>query len=82
MRFDEYSCGLYIFHAGSQKLSEDMKPPFVLLLQTVEDMKKLYTNEDIDRADKTRLLHGPVGQMGEKFFQDVLDRGLIINCPR
>jgi hypothetical protein len=50
-------------------------------LQTVAENKKLFTERQIESADKSRQLYRMLGRPGLDRFMDMVRNNFIINCP-
>jgi hypothetical protein len=51
----------------------------VLVVSTVDEMKRNFTKGEIKRADKPQRLYVIIGRLSQKAFEDMIKRGKIIN---
>ena len=79
MKFREYKTGLYYFDASANK----SKAPITdyCFVQTVSDLKKLFSRREIEGADRARDLLAKLGRPSQKHFEHMLANNVIINCP-
>jgi hypothetical protein len=80
--FNEYENGLY-FHDVKETLKSKPKTDtnaysFIL---TVDANKGLFHRREVERADQARSLYKRIGRPSQKFFEHILDKNLIRNCP-
>ena len=75
--FTESKDGLYIYDTGISP------SPHVgcVFVQSVEDNKAMFTNREIENADRARSLYRALGRPSQQQFEDVLQKNLIMNCP-
>jgi hypothetical protein len=83
MTFTEYHSGLYFHDTSSLSTSNNSSASITnyTLVNTVAKNKSMFTRREIEGADKARELYRKVGYPAEKFFQTMLSKNLIHNCP-
>jgi hypothetical protein len=82
MKFIEHKTGLYYHDVGrhSPNLSSNDQEAY-LFLNTVAGNKATYTQREIEGADKARALYRKLVRPSEQEFSNILQNGLIRNCP-
>ena len=50
-----------------------------MINQTVEGMKRNFTKKEIELADEARRLYVILGRPSQKFFEDMIEKGKIVN---
>ena len=79
MVFKEHPSGLYVYDAG---IKENNNTAAYTMVSTVAAQKELFSTRDIKAADAARELYRTIGRPDEQaFFQTILRRGYILNCP-
>jgi hypothetical protein len=77
MRFVEHPSGLYVYDGNNA--STDVTA--YTLVNTVAEHKKLFSQRQIDDADRARALYRKIGRPDESEFQSILRGNFIRNCP-
>lgn len=82
MVFTEFHSGLYYHdtlapagHKNSASVTN------YTLLNTVTNNKSLFMHCTVEGADKARELYQKIGWPSQKFFQEILSKRMIHNCP-
>ena len=78
MIFKEHPSGLYVFDAGNK---ENNDAAMYTMVSTVATQKEMFSTRGIKAADAARDLYRKIGRPDEAFFQTILRRGYIRNCP-
>ena len=78
MVFKEHASGLYVLDAG-HKVNEPAAS--YTMVSTVASQKAMFSPRDVKAADDARALYRKIGRPDEAFFQTILRRGYINNCP-
>lgn len=81
MTFNEYHSGLYYHDTSPSPNHSSAIVTDYTLVNTVAQNKTMFTRREIEGADKARDLYRKVGYPAEKFFQSMLTKNLIHNCP-
>ena len=84
MIFLEYHSGLYFHDTLAPHCTSNQSSATITnytLVNTVAKNKSLFTRREIKGADQARELYRKIGYPSEKFFQNILSRNLIHNCP-
>lgn len=81
MLFKEMSNDLYVHDTTSTNYSTSPSVNAYTLLSSVAENKKNFTRRQIEGADNARALYRKLGRPSEQFFQSLLQRNLIRNCP-
>ena len=53
----------------------------ITLVQTVQEKKEEYSQRQIQDAKKARDLYAKVGYPSARYFQQIISKNLILNCP-
>ena len=84
LKFKECKQGLYYMDLESYKLNSTVKDYFssnnISLLQSVNDLKDLYTKKQIKLAELARKTQELMGWPGLKKFKHIVQNNLISNC--
>jgi hypothetical protein len=83
MKFTEYSTGLYFHDARAPKVATSTSESVIAysFLNTVEHNKKQFTPKEIEGADAARALYSLIGRPAQEYFEEILIKNLILNCP-
>jgi hypothetical protein len=77
MSFVEHPSGLYIYKGNDCS----GRVTAYTLLNTVADHKHMFSQRQVQQADRARKLYRMLGRPDERFFQSILRNNLILNCP-
>jgi hypothetical protein len=80
MIFCEHTDGLYYFDTLIYP-STTHKVHSSMMLQSVAENKKIFTNRQIDAANVARDLYRKLGRPSESKFEEIITKNLIRNCP-
>lgn len=80
MFFREHETGLYVHDTQDPNYSSSSVAAYNFL-NTVSENKKNFTARQVQGADKARDLYRKIGRPSQHFFELILRRNLIHNCP-
>lgn len=81
MIFREMSSRLYVHDTTSPNFSTSPSVNAYTLLSSVKENMKNFTRRQIEGADNARALYRKLGRPSEQFFESILRRNLIRDCP-
>ncbi len=81
MEFGPSREGLYFydFRQSIRRKQEQEEHLKVMMVKTVEEIKRNYTKKEIEAADEARRLYVIVGRPSQKVFEEMIKTGRILN---
>ncbi len=84
MEFAPSKEGLYHYNFlesinRQRKIPQTVVPAQVMMVQTVEEIKKKFSKRELENAEEARRLYVIVGRPGRSIFEEMLKKGHLIN---